>query len=193
MNNRRSAAALIMLCALFLPLLVEAEEGDSSRRYIALKTNIAYDALAVPNLDFGIGLSRHLSLDIPVMWSFWNMKKDLGLRVLAAQPRVSYWFREPGLGHAVAIDAGVATYNLRCGDYRYQDYGRPLFCVSLGYSYGLRLANRWTAEFSISVGYANSEYNRYYNIDNGALKDRKTLSYFGPVQVGINLCYIFGE
>lgn len=182
-----------MLCTFNLSTLANAEEEESSRRYMTIKTNIAYDAIAIPNFDFSIGLSEHITLDIPIMWSFWNWKPDLGLRVLGTQPRILYWFQKPGQSHAAGIDTGMYFYNLRIGDYRYQDYRRPLLCISLNYTYALRLSSKWHMEFSISAGYANSRYNRYYNIDNGALKDRKTLNYFGPTQVGVNLCYIFGK
>lgn len=171
----------------------KAGEEEASRRYMAIKTNIAYGAIAVPNVDFSCSISQHFSFDIPVIWSFWNWKKDLGLRVLGTQPRVSYWFRNPGRGHAVGIEANIIFYNLRCGDYRYQDFGRPLTGLSLNYTYGVYLSERWRIDFSLSVGYANTKYNRYYNIDNGALKDRKTLNYFGPTQVGVNLCYVLGK
>ena len=110
-----------MLCTFNLSTLANAEEEESSRRYMTIKTNIAYDAIAIPNFDFCIGLSEHITLDIPVMWSFWNWKPDLGLRVLGTQPRILYWFQKSGQRHAAGIDTGMYFYNLRIGDYRYQD------------------------------------------------------------------------
>lgn len=163
-------------------------------RFMAVKTNLAYDAVAVLNAAFELQVSRHFSVELPVMWSLWDWKTDLGLRVVAVQPEVRYWFGKVGSGSALGANVGVASYNFRHDDIRYQNIsGRPLVSVALSYTYALRIDSHWSAEFELALGYANAKYNRYYNIDNGAKINQKTRNYFGPTKIGISLCYRFGK
>lgn len=166
----------------------------SSGRYMAVKTNVAYDAFAILNAEFEIQVARKLSVDIPVIWSLWDWKQDFGLRVVAVQPEVRYWFGSVGKGSAVGVNLGLASYNFRKDGIRYQNIsGRPLVSAAVSYTYSLCIDSRWNAEFSLSVGYANMKYNRYYNIDNGALINTRTRNYFGPTKVGITLSYRLGK
>lgn len=160
---------------------------------MAVKNNLAYDAFAVLNACFEIEVSDHISLDLPVIWSLWDWKRDLGLRTAAFQPEARYWPGKVGQGSAFGVSLGIATYNFRHDGIRYQDTGRPMLSASLAYTYSLDIDSRWSAEFSLAVGYANTKYNRYYNIDNGALINTKTRDYFGPTKVGVSLSYRLGK
>lgn len=168
--------------------------GGITNRYMAVKTNVAYDAVAVLNAAFEMQVSEKISVEVPVIWSLWDWKQDLGLRIVAVQPEARYWFNSVGRGNAVGLNVGVASYNFRHDDTRYQNTsGRPLVSVALSYTYALKIDSRWSAEFSLAVGYANTAYNRYYNIDNGAKINQETRNYFGPTKIGVTLCYRLGK
>lgn len=172
----------------------KASRTAGSGRFMALKTNVAYDAIAVLNLDYELQVGRRFTVDVPVMWSLWDCSHDLGLRIVAVQPEVRYWFGRPGKGSAVGVNLGIASYNFRHDDVRYQNVsGRPLASVAAAYTYVLPIDAHWSAEFSLAVGYANTRLNRYYNIDNGALINTKTRNYFGPTRIGISLSYRLGK
>ena len=164
----------------------------SSGRYMALKTNVAYDAIGVLNLDYEVQVHSRMTVDIPVMWSLWDAKPDKALRMAAIQPELRWWIgEETGKGHFFGLHAHVAWYNLKWDDRRYQDTGRPLAGVGLSYGYKLPLSEHWGAEFTVGVGYANMKYDTYYNIDNGAQIDTRVRNYFGPTKVGVSLVYRF--
>lgn len=167
--------------------------GNNTGLFMAVKTNIAYDVFAVLNAEFEMQVSRHFTIDVPVVWSLWDWKSDMGLRIVGVQPEARYWFAAPGKGNALGVNVGVASYNFRHDEIRYQNSGRPLLSAALSYTYALPLDSRWSAEFSLAIGYANARYNRYYNIDNGALINTKTLNYFGPTKIGISLSYRLGK
>ena len=145
----------------------------SSGRYMALKTNVAYNAIGVLNLDYEVQVHSRMTVDILVMWSLWDAKPD------------------KGKGHFFGLHAHVGWYNLKWDDRRYQDTGRPLAGVGLSYGYKLPLSEHWGAEFTVGVGYANMKYDTYYNIDNGAQIDTRVRNYFGPTKVGVSLVYRF--
>ena len=170
---------------------VSSAGGDS--RYFALKTNLAYDVFAVLNIAGEISISNHFSAQLPVMWSLWDWKDSFGLRTVALRPGVRYYLKEVGSGHAFGVSADVAWFNFRYDEHRYQATGRPLLGVNIDYSYSLRLDDKWRLEFEIGVGYVTTSYNTYYNIDNGALINRRERNYFGPTNLGISLVYLIGK
>lgn len=166
-----------------------AARPRADKPYMALKTNVAYDAFGVLNLAYECQFAERWTAELPVMWSLWDWKQDRGLRTVALQPGVKFWFTEPGRGHAVGADLGLAWYNYRWDHKRYQDTSRPLMGISLNYAYTLTLGRGWAAEFSLGVGYVNTRYNTYFNIEDGALINTRDRNYFGPTRVGISLVY----
>ena len=163
----------------------------SDRRYMALKTNIAYDAIGVLNFDYEVQVHSRMTVDIPVMWSLWDAKPDKALRIAAIQPELRWWMgQETGKGHFFGLHAHVGWYNLkwmtaviRTPDVRWQS--------RIELRYKLPLSEHWGAEFTVGFGYANMKYDTYYNIDNGAQIDTRIRHYWGPTKVGASLVYRF--
>lgn len=169
------------------PRVKPPQEG---KRYMALKTNIAYDAIAVLNLAYEVQVHPKMTVDIPVMWSLWDAERDHALRIAALQPELRWWLGdEPGRGHFFGAHAHVAWFNAKWDENRYQDAGRPLVGGGLSYGYKLPLGEHWGAEFNIGFGYANMKYNTYYNIENGAWLNTRIRHYWGPTRLGISLVY----
>lgn len=168
-------------------------ERITGDRYVAVKTNVVAWAAGVANLEGELQVGRHLSIDLPVWWSPYFISDRFALRTLFVQPELRYWMKTPGSGHFFGVHGGVAWYNLRLNDWRYQDVERPLINGGISYGYSLRLNSHLNAEFTIGVGYVNTKYDRYYNIENGAVADTRETSYFGVDRVGISLVYHFGR
>lgn len=165
-------------------------ERTITDRYMALKTNIAYDAVAVLNLDYEIQVHPRMTVDIPVMWSLWDAQREHALRIVALQPELRWWMgSETGRGHFFGLHAHAAWFNVKWDDTRYQDTGRPLMGAGLSYGYKLPLGEHWGAEFTIGFGYANMKYDTYYNIENGAWLDTRKRNYWGPTKIGLTLVY----
>lgn len=87
----------------------------------------------------------------------------------------------------------IYNYALKNNTYRYQnsDTGAPLLNVGLAAGYRLPLGKggRWCVEFSLGVGYAYLDYDRFFNIPNGAYVDTRHRNFFGIDHVGISLGY----
>lgn len=160
-----------------------------AKRYMAVKTNAAYDALALLNLAFEMQVAPRFTAELPVVWSFWDWETDKGVRTLTLQPGIKYHFSDIATGHAVGADIIAGWFNVRYDDKRYQDYGRPMLGASINYSYTLSLARNLSVEFALGVGYVNMSYNTYYNVQNGAWISREQRNYFGPTRVGISIAY----
>lgn len=165
-----------------------AMAAATSNRYMALKTNLVYDIFAVLNLAYEVEVAKKWSVEIPVDWSLWDWTQQKGVRTVTLQPGAKYWFDRAGEGSALGLNADISWFNVRWHDYRYQE-SRPALGASIFYSYLLNLGRGWKAEFLLGVGYVNLKYNKYYNIDNGALIQTKSRNYFGPTRIGISLAY----
>lgn len=163
----------------------------SSSRYIALKTNVPFLAVAVQNLALEVELHKHVSLDLPVMWSISDIEREHGLRTIALQPEGRWWLKSVGTGHFFGMHVHAAWFNLKWEDNRYQTGKSPLLGAGVSYGYRLPLSAHWGAEFNIGAGYANMKYNTYYNIENGAQLDTRVRHYWGITRVGLSLVYRF--
>lgn len=167
------------------------KKENGSERYMALKTNIAYDAAGLPNLAFEMQFSKHISVELPVICSFWDISQKHAVRVVAIQPEGRWWLKQPGAGHFFGVHAHVAWFNVKWQEDRYQNTDRPLLGAGVSYGYLLPLSKHWGAEFSLGAGYAHMKYNTYYNIDNGAQIGTETRNYWGITRVGLSLSYRF--
>lgn len=167
-------------------------EATTPQRYIAVKTNLAYHAALVNNLAVEMQFSKHLSVELPLIWSSSEFNDKHALRAFAVQPEVRWWMSEAGRGHFFGLHAHVAWFNVKWENNRYQDVDRPLLGGGLSYGYLLPLSAHWGAEFTLGAGYANTKYDTYYNIDNGALfSTDDTKHYWGITRVGLSLVYRF--
>lgn len=160
-------------------------------RYIALKTNVPFLAVALQNLSLEVQLHKHISLDFPVMWSIGDIEREHGLRTIALQPEGRWWLKSVGEGHFFGLHAHAAWFNLKWEEDRYQTGARPLVGAGISYGYKLPLSAHWGAEFNIGAGYADMKYNTYYNIENGAQLDTRIRHYWGITRVGLSLVYRF--
>ena len=167
------------------------EKGNHSERYMALKSNIAYDAAGLPNLAFEMQFSKHISVELPVICSFWDISQKHAVRTVAIQPEGRWWLKQLGAGHFFGVHAHVAWFNVKWQKDRYQNTDRPLLGAGVSYGYLLPLSKHWGAEFSLGAGYAHIKYNTYYNIDNGAQIGTETRNYWGITRVGLSLSYRF--
>ncbi|QIU94211.1 DUF3575 domain-containing protein [Bacteroides faecium] len=162
------------------------------KRYLALKTNVLYDACALLNLAVEMQVHKKITVELPLTCSLWDLGSEHGVRTVALQPEARWWIgNEAGRGHFVGLHAYVAWFNVKWNDNRYQDVDRPLLGAGLSYGYKLPLSEHWGAEFTLGLGYANMKYNTYYNIDNGALLDTRVRHYWGVTRVGASLVYRF--
>lgn len=158
-------------------------------RYAALKTNLAAWAATTVNLAYEVQVGRRFTLDLPLMWSSWDITAEHALRVIAFQPELRYWFSSAGKGHFVGVHAHAARYNLKWNATRYQDNECPLFGVGVSYGYAFSLGPSWGMELNIGGGYAQTRYRLYSNVPNGAWLDTRTLRYWGLTRLGVSFIY----
>ena len=162
---------------------------------LLLKTNVAAWGMAIMNAAVEYDISPAVSVLLPFYYSSVDyLTSSRKFCTFCVQPEVRYWFRQVD-GLFTGVHVGVASYNyaLKNNTYRYQnsDTGAPLLNVGLAAGYRLPLGKggRWCVEFSLGAGYAYLDYDRFFNIPNGAYVDTRHRNFFGIDHVGISLGY----
>lgn len=170
----------------------KAPKETAPGRYRAFKVNVPYAAAVIQNLAFEWQTGKKMTVDIPVMWSFSDLTDRHGVRTIALQPEARWWpGANLGSGHFLGAHLNLAWFNVRWNDIRYQASSMPLLGAGISYGYHLNFTRNWAMEFNIGAGYAYMEYDRFYNIDNGAKINRESRHYFGLTRVGLSLVYSF--
>lgn len=162
-----------------------------------VKTDVAGWGLSMANLSMEIDFCPHLSLSVPVYYSFTNyFVDDLKFRTLAVRPELRYWLSPYNERFFVNAHFGMAHYNFAFrGTYRYQaqDGNRPALGGGIGIGYRIPLKRHWRLEFVAGAGAYRVHYDRFYNVSNGAYADTQHKVWIGPDQFVIGVGYSFGN
>lgn len=175
--------------------------------YMALKTNMLYDAAALPNLSAEFYLGKNWSITGNWMYGWWdNDSRHRYWRAYGGDITVRRWFgakaaEKPLTGHHVGVYAGVVTYDFEFGGRGYMGGlpGRTLWdrCNTVaGVEYGnsLPISNRLNIDFTIGIGYLGGKYLEYVPKDNFyEWQSTHRLSWFGPTKAEISLVWLIGR
>lgn len=171
----------------------QPEPAPEHKWFIAAKTNLLWLVGTVANLGVEVQFADKWTVDIPVYYSPYDLATDRKIRVLATQPEVRYWLGDyAGQGHFVGVHGHIMGFNVAINDHgRYQDPERALWGFGLGYGYAMNFGKtkRWGMEFNLGLGFANYEYDKYYNLPNGQKCDWGKGWYYGLTRAGITLTY----
>lgn len=171
---------------------------------VAVKTNLAMDALAIPNLGVEIGLSKKLTLDVPVYYNpwdqvMWRQQDDKLFKLFMVQPEVRYWFCDKFNGHFLGAHAMGGAYHTTglelpftpfedLANYRYKGH---FYGGGISYGYQHILNRFWSLEATVGVGYAHVRYKQYPCESCAQQTDKGSENYFGPTRAALNLIYVF--
>lgn len=188
-----------ILTAIILALTVAAPAA--SAREIAAKSNLLYDATATLNLGAEFGVAPRWTVDIAGNLNAWKFGTH-SWRHAMIQPEARYWLVDNMGGHFLAANVMVGYFNAGHFDsplgflgwhweylnsHRFEGWA---YGIGIGYGYSFILSRHWNLELEATVGYINTNYDRY--IYEGNIFDgHHTRNYFGPTKLAVNLCYIF--
>lgn len=168
--------------------------------YLALKTNLLYDAVLLPNLALEFSLPRRWSIEVEGHWSWWNTNtgKHLFHRVQVGGAEVRKWLgpldRTPFSGHYVGVYGMGGNYDVRLGNIGHLgEYGS--WSVGLTYGFGLPVSRSFNFEFGVGLGYFGGEYKKYtYDPDNDRYpwQSDHRRNYFGITKAKVSLVWLVG-
>lgn len=171
---------------------------------IAVKTNVAMDAVAIPNLGVEVGLSKKLTLDVPVYYNPWKSvawKTDDNklFKLFMVQPELRYWLCEKFNGHFFGLHGMAGAYNTTGIDFPFSPfdgldsyrYKGHFYGGGISYGYQYILGRHWSVEATLGIGYAHVRYKKYPCENCAEMKEKGTENYFGPTRAALNLIYVF--
>ena len=174
MNHRNRILKLWLLCSFTLSVLVP---GRVKAQNVSVRTNLAWDAVAEPNLGLEIQAGDHWSVGADaglkawprwLAWD-WDGNNTVHWRNFAVVPEVRYYFDQVFRGFFAGADAVYTHYNVgnvqfpfglypEAKDYRLQGsfWGGGLF---MGYAWWM--GSHWRMELEAGAAGGLAAYDRY--------------------------------
>lgn len=175
--------------------------------YMAVKTNMLFDAAAVPNVGIEFHLGKNWSVAGNWMYAWWNSdSRHRFWRAYGGDVAVRKWFgkkaaEKPLTGHHLGIYGQIFTYDFEWGGMGYLGgqpggtlWDSPNYAAGIEYGYSLPIARRLNLDFTIGAGYWGGKYYEYVPLD-GHYVWQTTMNrhWFGPTKAEISLVWLLGR
>lgn len=175
--------------------------------YMALRTNLLGDALAIPNVGAEFYLGGNWSVGADWYYGWWDSdRRHRYWRLYGGDVGVRRWFgaaadRKPLTGHHVGVYAQMLIYDFEFGG-KGQMAGKPgcniweraNYGVGIEYGYSLPLRRRLNIDFTVGIGYLGGNYYEYRPQDGCyAWLSTKSRRWFGPTKAQVALVWLLGH
>ena len=173
------------------------------RPWMALKTNLLYDAALAPNIEVEVPLDRHgrwsLMAEYCNPWWRWSRKSN-SYQIQMGGVELRRWLAPRGdqsrpllCGHFAAVYGQFGQYDLERRDVGDQgDFGS----AGVTYGYAWPLSRRLNMELSIAAGVLwgkRRHYNAEFDSSHLIYKYTKNLFYAGPTKLKLSLVWMIGN
>lgn len=191
----------------FTPVVPQVTVREKKPFYMALKTNLLYDAVALPSIGAEIYLGRNWSAIADWTYGWWDVdRRHRYWRAYGGDIGIRRWFgraaeEKPLTGHHIGAYAGVVTYDFEFGGQGVMGglpghnlWDRCNFMCGIEYGYSLPVARRLNIDFTIGIGYLGGRIVKYDPSGNSYVwKSTNKLSWFGPTKAEISLVWLIGH
>ncbi len=182
-----------------IPTVEDKQVQEESQVKFAVKTNLLYDMFLMPNVELEIPIYQRFSVTGELVFPWW-VTNDNGyaLQMLSGQVEGRYWFGDRELkpqltGWFAGLYAGGGLYDLQWRDNGYQGEFYIAAGLSGGYAHTINKSGSLRMEYSLGLGYLNTEY-RYYE----GMQDNKYLvwqhdgryTWIGPTKAKVSLVWL---
>lgn len=174
------------------------QEPPPAASYFALKSNLLYDALLVPNLSLEASIGSGWTLGAGGMLAWWSKDaKHRYWRIYGGDLEIRKYFgtlskSKPLQGHHLGIYGDFLTYDFEFGAKGYQS--KATYAAGIRYGYSHPIANRLNLDFALGIGYLHSNYKTYVPRDGCYVyQETKKRKWLGPTQAEISLVWLLGK
>ena len=173
-------------------------QASPAASYLALKSNLLYDALLVPNLSLEASISSGWTLGAGGMLAWWSKDaKHRYWRIYGGDLEIRKYFgtlskSKPLQGHHLGIYGEFLTYDFEFGAKGYQS--KATYAAGIKYGYSHPIAKRLNLDFALGIGYLHSNYKTYVPKDGCYVyQETKKRKWLGPTQAEISLVWLLGK
>ena len=162
----------------------EASAAVAPLHRLAVKTNLLYDAILMPDLEVEYRIDDRWSVAVDGSVAWW--KKDSRhkyYQIATIVPEGRYWFRtkRPWHGHYVGLFAGGSWYDLENGN---RGYKGEFFMTGISYGYMFPVGRAVSLEAGLGMGFLHTVYEEYLPIDGHYVYQQTSrTNWVGPVRV----------
>ena len=174
------------------------QEPPPVASYFALKSNLLYDALLIPNLSLEASIGSGWTLGAGGMLAWWSKDaKHRYWRIYGGDLEIRKYFgtlskSKPLQGHHLGIYGDFLTYDFEFGAKGYQS--KATYAAGIKYGYSHPIANRLNLDFALGIGYLHSNYKTYVPRDGCYVyQETKKQKWLGPTQAEISLVWLLGK
>lgn len=184
------------------------ETAKSRPLFLAAKTNMLYDIMAVPNIGFEAYVGHDITVSAQWMYAWWSKaSRSRYFRIYGGEIAGRYWFgkssaEKPLTGHHAGIYVSAFTFDFQWGGTAYLG-GRPghslwdrcMMSAGIEYGYSLPVAKHLNVDFSVGIGYVGGIVEKYkpVNDDLYTKKSVSRITWFGPTKAEISLVWLIGR
>ena len=150
---------------------------------VAIKNNLAYDALKTPNLSLEFSMGRKWTLDTQVGMNFFFYTQDA---------TSSRFFGLHAHGGQMNIGGIDVPFVLQKGDGKMKEHRYEGYFWGGGLSAGYQwvVSNRFNIEASLGIGYVHTRYDKYKCTTCGKKEGKGDADYIGPTRAAISIIYM---
>ena len=175
-----------------------AQEPPPAASYYALKSNLLYDALLIPNLSLEASIGSGWTLGAGGMFAWWSKDaKHRYWRIYGGDLEIRKYFgalskSKPLQGHHLGIYGDFLTYDFEFGAKGYQS--KATYAAGIRYGYSHPIGKRLNLDFALGIGYLHSNYKTYVPRDGCYVyQETKKQKWLGPTQAEISLVWLLGK
>lgn len=165
----------------------------AAAQYTAVKTNMLYDAAAVPNLGLETKIAHSTTLEIWGTYDPITFSGRRGWKNWMIQPEIRKWGCIPFSGPFIGINGLYGIFNLEkvpFGGLEKKRAQGSFYGGGLSLGYHKILSPHWGLETSVSMGFVHIGYARYRCGTCGYKERTFHRNYVGPTRISASLVYL---
>ena len=160
-----------------------------------MKNNLLYDLALAPNIEVEIPIGKRWSLNTEYKCPWWlNSKHDFCYQLLSGGMEGRFWLgnrqkRDRLTGHFIGLyaEGGIYDFQLRGDGYQGKYYG----AAGVTYGYAKQLAQHFSLEFSLGIGYLTTEYKKYTPYEGDIIwTNSGRYNFIGPTKAKVSLVWL---
>lgn len=203
MNIRFIGKVLVLLLLTSLSGYAQEEMSGYSvpistrnQSYIAVKTNLLYDAILVPNIGVEAKVFNNYTLYADIMYAGWDFpKQHFYWDLYGTQCGARIYFGDRSkersfTGHHMGIYAQVLAYDLQAGN-----IGQQTITLHIGsgieYGYAIPIGRNLNLDFELGIGYIGGQYDEYVVQDtHNTWRATIKRNWIGPTKASVSLMWL---
>ena len=175
--------------------------------YMDIRSNMLYDALALPNIGVDFYLGKNFSIGGNWMYGWWKTdRRSRYWRAYGGELNGRWWFgkaarSKPLTGHHVGIYGQVYTYDFEWGGQGEMGgkpgdnmWNRCFWAAGVEYGFSLPVARRINIDFTLGLGYTEGTYYKYHPEDGHYVwESTHKRHYVGPTKLEVAFVWLIGN